>query len=89
MKGLVETSNQEAESSTAVKENSSKSEAVLQELQRIMASRHFRSAGRSRQFLQYVVQQKLEGHLDLLKERTIGTSVEPNPKSFRRTPHSS
>jgi hypothetical protein len=80
MKGLVETSNQEAESSTAVKENSSKSEAVLQELQRIMASRHFRSAGRSRQFLQYVVQQKLEGHLDLLKERTIGTEV------FQRSP---
>jgi hypothetical protein len=80
MKGLVGTSNQEAESSTTGKENSSEAEAVLQELQRILASRHFRSAGRSRQFLQYVVQQKLEGHLDLLKERTIGTEV------FQRSP---
>ena len=80
MKGLVGTSNQAAESSTTGKENSSEAEAVLQELQRILASRHFRSAGRSRQFLQYVVQQKLEGHLDLLKERTIGTEV------FQRSP---
>lgn len=80
MKELVETSKHEAESSTTVEENSSEAEAVLQELQRIMASRHFRSAGRSRQFLQYVVQQKLEGHLDLLKERTIGAEI------FQRSP---
>jgi hypothetical protein len=80
MKELVETSNQEAESSTTVEGNSSEAEAVLQELQRIMVSRHFRSAGRSRQFLQYVVQQKLEGHLDLLKERTIGIEI------FHRSP---
>jgi hypothetical protein len=80
MKGLVETSNQEAESFIPGKENSSEAEAVLQELQRILASRYFRSAGRSRQFLQYVVQQKLEGHVDLLKERTIGTEV------FHRSP---
>ena len=80
MKRLVETSNQEAEPSITGKENSREAEAVLQELQRILASRYFRSAGRSRQFLQYVVQQKLEGHLDLLKERTIGTEV------FQRSP---
>jgi len=80
MKALVETSNQEVDSSTSVKGDAGESEAVLQELQRILASRYFRSAGRSRQFLQYVVQQKLEGHLELLKERTIGTEV------FRRSP---
>jgi hypothetical protein len=80
MKALVETSNQEAESSASVKEHSSEAEAILQELQRILESRYFRSAGRSRQFLQYVVKQKLEGHLSLLKERTIGTEV------FQRSP---
>ena len=76
----METSKREVESSTSVKGDVGESEAVLQELQRILASRYFRSAGRSRQFLQYVVQQKLEGHLELLKERTIGTEV------FQRSP---
>jgi hypothetical protein len=80
MKVLVETSNQEVESSIPVKGNSTEAEAILQELQRILASRYFRSAGRSRQFLQYVVKQKLDGHLDLLKERTIGAEV------FQRSP---
>lgn len=45
-----------------------------------MASPYFRSAGRSRQFLQYVVHHKLSGHVEQLKERTIGTEV------FRRSP---
>jgi hypothetical protein len=80
MNALVETSNQEVESSASLKGESSETEAVLQELERILASRYFRSAGRSRQFLQYVVQQKLGGHLELLKERTIGTEV------FQRSP---
>ena len=80
MNALVETSNQEVESSASLKGESSEAEAVLQELERILASRYFRSAGRSRQFLQYVVQQKLGGHLELLKERTIGTEV------FQRSP---
>ncbi len=53
---------------------------ILEELDRIVASRYFRSAGRSRQFLQFVVQQKLAGHVERLKERTIGTEV------FQRSP---
>ncbi len=57
-------------------------EAVLRELDKILASRFFRSAGRSRQFLQYVVQNKLEGHLELLKERTIGTEVFERPADY-------
>ena len=57
-----------------------KVQAVLQELERILASKYFRSAGRSRQFLQYVVQQKLDGNIEQLKERTIGTEV------FQRSP---
>jgi len=57
-------------------------EAVLRELDKILASRFFRSAGRSRQFLQYVVQNKLEGHTELLKERTIGTEVFERPADY-------
>jgi len=57
-------------------------EAVLRELDKILASRFFRSAGRSRQFLQYVVQNKLEGHIELLKERTIGTDVFERPADY-------
>jgi hypothetical protein len=53
---------------------------VLQELDRILNSRFFKNAVRSREFLQYVVRQKLEGHPELLKERTIGTEV------FHRAP---
>src|SRR5271156_1791385 len=57
-------------------------ETVLRELDKILASRFFRSAGRSRQFLQYVVQNKLEGHGELLKERTIGTEVFERPADY-------
>lgn len=48
---------------------------VLQELDRIFASRFFKSALRSRQFLEYIVRCKLEGHEEQLKERTIGIAV--------------
>lgn len=53
---------------------------VLEELDRILASKFFKNAERSRQFLEYVVRNKLEGHVEHLKERTIGTDV------FQRAP---
>lgn len=53
---------------------------VLEELDRILVSPFFKNAVRSRQFLQYVVQQTLNGHSDRLKERTIGVEV------FQRAP---
>jgi hypothetical protein len=49
--------------------------AVLQELEKILASRFFRSASRGKQFLRDIVQQKLEGHSELLKERLIGAEL--------------
>lgn len=51
------------------------SEAVREVLQDIVASRHFRSSRRSRQFLEYVVEQKLLGNEGLIKERLIGIEV--------------
>jgi hypothetical protein len=53
---------------------------VLEELDRILASKFFKNAERSRQFLEYVVRNKLEGHVEHLKERSIGTDV------FQRAP---
>jgi hypothetical protein len=49
--------------------------AILRELRSILNSEAFRNSVRSKQFLCYVVQQKLEGHDELLKERTIGTAI--------------
>jgi len=50
-------------------------QVILLELERILTSRPFRSSGRSKQFLSYVVRNSLDGHLENLKERTIGTEV--------------
>jgi hypothetical protein len=57
-----------------------RAELVMAELQRILNSRFFRNAVRSRQFLEFVVRHVVEGHSEELKERTIGTGV------FHRAP---
>jgi len=49
--------------------------AVLGELRNILSSPPFRNSVRSKQFLSYVVQHKLEGREEFLKERSIGTDV--------------
>lgn len=56
--------------------------AVRLELQRILDSRYFKTAGRSRQFLQFVVEHRLDGHPEQLKERTIGTEVFQRPADY-------
>jgi hypothetical protein len=55
---------------------------VRQELDRILNSQYFKQAGRSRQFLEYVVQHHLEGHPEELKERAIGTDVFKRPPGY-------
>jgi hypothetical protein len=49
--------------------------AILRELRNIVNSQPFRNSVRSKQFLSYVVQHKLEGRDELLKERTIGAEI--------------
>jgi hypothetical protein len=49
--------------------------AVLNQLNEIVASQSFRNSARSKEFLSYVVHQKLESHEGALKERTIGTQL--------------
>lgn len=56
--------------------------AILGELDRILTSQFFQHAGRSKQFLQYVVLHKLEEPSEPLKERTIGTEVFLRPASY-------
>lgn len=56
--------------------------AVLQELENILASPSFRNSGRSKQFLSYVIQHKLEGHDELLKERSIGADLFHRPADY-------
>jgi len=48
---------------------------ILRELRNILSSQPFRNSVRSKQFLSYVVQHKLEGRDELLKERTIGMEI--------------
>jgi hypothetical protein len=48
---------------------------ILRELHNVLESRPFRNSARSKQFLSYVVEHKLEGRDEFLKERNIGTEI--------------
>jgi hypothetical protein len=50
-------------------------EAVRNALDRVLHSDEFRASKRSQEFLRYVVDARLGGHADSLKERTIGIEV--------------
>jgi hypothetical protein len=65
------------ESATATGEGLSpvQKATVLDELRNILGSPFFRNSTRSKEFLSYVVRLKLQGHEELLKERTIGTQL--------------
>jgi hypothetical protein len=56
--------------------------AILQELDNILASPPFRNSSRSKQFLSYVVQHRIDGHDELLKERSIGADVFHRPADY-------
>src|SRR5215813_287985 len=56
-------------------ESSEAKDIILRELEKILKSPPFRSSSRRKEFLSYVVHHSLEGHHELLKERTIGTEV--------------
>lgn len=55
--------------------------AILEELERILESPFFRHSSRGKEFLSFVVRQKLEGRAEDLKERSIGITL------FRRAPN--
>jgi hypothetical protein len=55
---------------------------VREEMQRVLASKEFRSSRRCQDFLRYVVENALQGHSESLKERTIGIDVFGKPSSY-------
>jgi hypothetical protein len=57
-------------------------EAILVELQEVLASPHFCNSKRYPALLQYIVENTLAGKSDLLKERTIGVEVFDRPASY-------
>jgi len=57
-------------------------EQVREELSRVLACHEFRTSKRSQDFLRYVVENTLQGHGDMLKERTIGIEVFGRPTSY-------
>lgn len=60
--------------------NREQREAVARELAGVIESEAFHSSRRCREFLQFIVERRLEGREDLLKERTIGVEL------YRRGP---
>src|SRR5580698_4710928 len=48
---------------------------LLEQLERIVNSKHFRNSKRYPSFLRFVVEQTLAGKTDVLKERTLGVDV--------------
>src|SRR5580658_6448887 len=57
-------------------------DAVLLELQEILASPHFSNSKRYPALLRYIVEKTLAGESDLLKERTLGVEVFDRPASY-------
>jgi hypothetical protein len=57
-------------------------EAVRLQIERLLSSSHFRNSRRYTDLLRFVVQQTLQGHADILKERTLGIEVFGRERSF-------
>lgn len=57
-------------------------EAVLLQVDRLLASSYFRNSRRYSDFLRFVVIQTAEGHADILKERTLGIEVFDREPTF-------
>jgi hypothetical protein len=57
-------------------------DAILRELETILASPHFCNSKRYPTLLQYIVENTLAGRLDQLKERTLGVEVFERPPTY-------
>jgi hypothetical protein len=82
MSAFVEPRNHETESARVLENGSEKRQVILGELNRILESSFFRNSNRAKQFLKYVVEHKLSGNSELLKERTIGAEVFQRPPGY-------
>jgi hypothetical protein len=57
-------------------------DAILRELQAVLASPHFAASKRYPALLKYIVENTLAGKSDLLKERTLGVEVFDRPATY-------
>src|SRR5580698_2994480 len=57
-------------------------DAILRELQTVLASPHFAASKRYPALLKYIVENTLAGKSDLLKERTLGVEVFDRPATY-------
>lgn len=57
-------------------------QAVVEELERVCGSEHFRTSKRSCEFLRYIVTVTLDGRVDSLKERSIGIDLFGRDSSY-------
>ena len=57
-------------------------DAILRELEAVLASPHFCNSKRYPTLLQYIVENTLAGKLDSLKERTLGVEVFERPPTY-------
>jgi hypothetical protein len=55
---------------------------LLEQLDRIVSSKHFRNSKRYPSFLRFVVEQTLAGKTEALKERTLGVDVFARPNHY-------
>src|SRR3954451_4603202 len=82
MSFAVEHPNQDSKHRRELGFDREQADLVRAELDRILDSRFFRNAVRSRQFLEFVVTHKIQGNCEQLKERTIGTEVFHRPPGY-------
>ena len=66
---------EERSSQAKIAETEQEAVAVRKHLAEIMEGAAFKGSHRSAQFLRYIVEQAIEGHLDALKERVIGVEL--------------
>lgn len=63
-------------------QNKQDRDAILRELEAVLASPHFCNSKRYPTLLQYIVDNTLAGNLDQLKERTLGVEVFERPPTY-------
>jgi len=59
-----------------------KKDGIRAQLNRVLESPAFRGSKRCQHFLRYVVEQTLDGHVDSLKERTLGVEIFDRQASY-------
>jgi hypothetical protein len=70
------------EDRTLFEEGSFSRSELLDQLERIVQSKHFRNSKRYPSFLRFVVEHTLAGKTEVLKERTLGVDVFARPSNY-------